>query len=123
MRRVQLPVAARRAAAAHWKPDQAKMVVAIHPVSGYVMAQVDQGAPSAWRRQPYYDQLRLWAKRNLHLGMYVLVCINLDATLILPDQDIPLGPLMETDRIAVRKAGNSYEATVIRGGASASDRT
>jgi hypothetical protein len=48
--------------------------------------------------------------------MYVLVCINLDATLILPDQDIPLGPLMETDRIAVRKAGNGYEAMVVRGG-------
>ena len=48
--------------------------------------------------------------------MYVLVCINLDATLILPDQDIPLGPLMETDRIAVRKVGNSYEAKVIPGG-------
>jgi hypothetical protein len=101
----------------HWKPDQAKMVVAIHPVSGYVMVQVDNSTPSAWRRQPYYDQLRLWAKRNLHLGMYVLVCINLDAILILPDQDILLGPLMETDRIAVRKVGNSYEAKVVRGGA------
>ena len=101
---------------AHWKPDQAKMVVTIHPVNGYVLVQVDHSAPSAWRRQPYYDQLRIWAKQNLHLGIYVLVCINLDVTLVLPDQDIPLGPLMETDRIAVRKVGNSYEAKVIPGG-------
>ena len=36
----------------HWKPDQAKMVVATHPVSGYVMVQVDQSAPSAWRQAP-----------------------------------------------------------------------
>ena len=50
----------------HWKPDQAKMVITIHPGSGYILVQVDPSTPSAWRRQPYYDQLRLWAKRNLH---------------------------------------------------------
>jgi hypothetical protein len=101
----------------HWKPDQAKMVVTIHPVSGYILVQVDPSTPSAWRRQPYYDQLRLWATRNLQSGMYVLVCLNLDATLVLPDQDIPLGPLKVLDRIAVRKIGNAYEATIIPGAA------
>jgi hypothetical protein len=70
-------------------------------------------SPTAWRRQPYYDQLRLWAKRNLHLGMYVIVGVNLEATLVLPDQDVPLGKMKYQDRISVRKVGNTYEATVI----------
>jgi hypothetical protein len=36
--------------------------------------------------------------------------------LVLPDQEIPLGPLRENDGIAVRKIGNGYEARVIPGG-------
>jgi hypothetical protein len=97
----------------HWKPDQAKMVVSIDPASNYIIVQVDPSSPTAWRRQPYYDQLRLWAKRNLHLGMYVIVGVNLEATLVLPDQDVPLGRMKYQDRISVRKVGNTYEATVI----------
>jgi hypothetical protein len=101
----------------HWKPDQAKMVITIHPASGYIYVQVDSSASSAWRRQPYYDQLRLWAKNNLQRGIYVVVFINELATLIMPDQDVPLGPLRPTDGIAVRRSGNGYEARLVPGGA------
>ncbi len=68
--------------------------------------QVDPSTPTAWLRQPYYDQLRLWAKRNPHLGMYVLVGVNYEVTLILPEQDVPLGPMKYTDRIWLRNSGN-----------------
>jgi hypothetical protein len=39
------------------------------------------------------------------------------ATLIVPDQDVPLGPMQPTDGIAVRRSGNAYEARLIPGGA------
>jgi hypothetical protein len=45
--------------------------------------------------------------------MYVIVGVNLEATLVLPDQDVPLGQMEYQDRISVRKVGNTYEATVI----------
>jgi hypothetical protein len=66
-----------------WKPDKSKMVVTVEPTSKYIIVQVDPNAPTAWRNQPYYDDLRLWAARNLHTGQYVLVAINHDATLAL----------------------------------------
>lgn len=99
-----------------WKPDQAKMVVTIHPLSRYIFVQVDPGAPSAWRKQPYYDHLREWAKNNLQKGMFVVVFVNYQATLIMPDQDLPLGSLKPTDRISVRQSlgpdGKTYDVTI-----------
>lgn len=99
----------------HWKPDQAKMVISVDPASGYIIVQVDPSMPSAWRRQPYYDQLRLWAKRYLDSGAYVLVGVNYDVTLILPDQDIPLGQMKYHDRIRLLRNGNSYQAIIVPG--------
>ena len=102
---------------AHWKPDQAKMVVTIHPRNGNIYVQVDPGMPSAWRRQPFYDQLREWWKNNLHKGWYVIVYVNELATLILPNQDMPLGRLTPEDVLVVRQTseanGGRYDVTVL----------
>ena len=101
----------------HWKPDQSKMVVTISPVNGFINVQVDASAPQAWRKQPYYGQLHQWARNNLQKGIYVIVFVNQMATLIMPDQDVPIGPMMPTDGLAVRRNGNAYEARLIPGGA------
>lgn len=108
---------------AHWKPDQAKMVITIFPLTEYIYVQVDPGTPGAWRKQPYYDQIRQWAKNNLQKGIHVIVFVNDNATLIMPDQDLPLGPMKPTDGLLVRKnavAGRvTYEATLIPGAVAA----
>ncbi len=65
---------------------------------------------------PSYGQLHQWARNNLQKGIYVLVFINDNATLIMPDQEILLGPMLPTDGIAVRRVGNAYEARLIPGG-------
>ncbi|HWZ40457.1 MAG TPA: hypothetical protein VNY08_19365 [Bradyrhizobium sp.] len=100
-----------------WKPDQSRMVVTINPFSGFIYVQVDANAPSAWRKQPYLGQLQQWARNNLPKGIYVIVFVNEHATLIMPDGDVPLGPMMPTDGLAVRRNGNAYEARLIPGGA------
>jgi hypothetical protein len=101
----------------HWKPDQARMVVTIHPSNGYIYVQVDPGTSSAWRKQPYYDQLRQWAQKNLAKGIYVIVFVNDIATLIMPNQDLLLGPMKPTDSISLRsnvvQGALTYEATLI----------
>jgi hypothetical protein len=103
----------------HWKPEQSKMVITIFPLNGFIYVQVDPGAPSAWRKQPYYDQLRQWAKNNLQKGIHVIVFVNEIATLIMPDQDVPIGPMKPTDGISVRRnfapGFAKYEATLIPG--------
>jgi hypothetical protein len=98
-----------------WKPERAKMVLSIFPQNGFIYVQVDPGAASAWRRQPYYDQLHRLAAANLQQGRHVIVFVNEIATLIMPDQDVPLGPMNPADGFSVRQTfgpgGMTYEVT------------
>jgi hypothetical protein len=85
-----------------WKPERSKMVLTIFPENGFIYVQVDPGAPQAWKKQPYYGQLHQWAADNLSKGVHVLVFVNETATLIMPQQDLPLGQMKPTDGFSVR---------------------
>jgi hypothetical protein len=104
---------------AHWKPDQSRMVVTIFPLNRHIYVQVDAGTPSAWRKQPYLDELHHWAKSNLDKGIHVIVFVNDVATLIMPDDTVPLGPMKPTDQLTVRRnfasGAAKYEATLSPG--------
>jgi len=39
-----------------WKPEISKMVLSIHPTTGFIYAQVDPGTPFAWRKEPYFSR-------------------------------------------------------------------
>ena len=105
----------------YWKPDQSKMVITIFPLNEFIYVQVDPGRPSAWRKQPYYDDLHNWAKNNLPKGIHVIVFVNDIATLIMPDDTVLLGPMKPTDRLVLRTnptpGSAKYEATLIPVGA------
>ena len=45
-----------------WKPSISKIVLTISPLNGMLTAQVDANTPNAWRKDPYYGQLKRWAK-------------------------------------------------------------
>jgi hypothetical protein len=98
-----------------WKPERARMVLSVFPQNGFIYVQVDPGAPSAWRKQPYYDQLHRWAEASLQRGRHVIVFVNDVATLIMPDQDVPLGAMNPADGFSVRQTfgpgGMTYEVT------------
>lgn len=102
----------------HWKPDQAKMVLTLHPQSNNIQVVVDPDLPSAWTRQPYHSQLRLLAKSNMAKGHLVIVFVGELATLILPDQDVPLGVLTLDELISVTLeaslSGGFYEVKVFK---------
>ena len=93
----------------HWKPDQAKMVLTVHPQTNNIQVVVDPDLPSAWTRQPYHGQLQLLA------------------TLILPDQDVPLGVLTLDQVISVTleagPGGGVYEVKIFNRRATAGGQT
>lgn len=86
-----------------WKPDRAKMVLSLDPVTRFLNVQVDPGQANAWRREPYYGQLRKWAAASLPLQRYVLVHLNKTTTVVLPDRDVPLGTFSPGDRLVARE--------------------
>jgi hypothetical protein len=86
-----------------WKPDRSKMVLSIFPDNGFIYVQVDAGYPQAWRKAPYYDQLRRWSKDLIGKGLHVIVFINDNATLIMPEEAVPLGRMKATDNFKIAR--------------------
>jgi hypothetical protein len=100
-----------------WKPDQSKMVLTLHPETNNIHVVVDPGLPSAWTRAPYHDQLRGLSKTNMAQGHLVVVLVNEVATLILPDQDVPLGVLKPDQVVSVKQetgpGGGVYDVKIV----------
>ena len=89
-----------------WKPEVSKFVFTIDPTSGFLQFQVDPGSPDAWKREPYYQQLKVWAAEGLSRARGVIVFVNRAATLVLPDGDAQLGELGPQDRINIGPGGD-----------------
>jgi hypothetical protein len=86
-----------------WKPDRAKMVLTIDPVTNFMLVQLDPGQPGAWRREPYYAQLKAFAAASLPKGRFVVVFLNRSGTVVLPDRDVPLGVFEPGDRLVAQE--------------------
>jgi len=79
-----------------WKPERAKFAMVKTEGGRRLTALVDPGFPSAWRRSPYYENLKAWAadaNRRLPELYLVDVLIGQRSIVILPDRDVELGVL------------------------------
>ena len=86
-----------------WKPERSKMVLTLDPATRFMLVQVDPGAPAAWKREPYYAQLKRWSAAAARERRHVVVLVNRLATVILPDRDVPVGALEPGERIVARE--------------------
>jgi hypothetical protein len=94
-----------------WKPDRSKIVLTYFPGNGFLYAQVDPGSPQAWRKAPFYDSLRAMARKLNEKGRHVVVFVNDEATLIMPDEAVPLGAMKPTDNFRIERAFGPKGAT------------
>ena len=99
-----------------WRPDRSKFVFTIDPASGNLMFQVDPGSPDAWRREPYYSQIRRWSAEGLARGRCALAFVNKTATLVLPDEDRRLGELGPRDRVSIAPGSDGRIAVEVKRG-------
>jgi hypothetical protein len=86
-----------------WKPERSKLVLTMDPVNRFLLVQVDPGSPAAWKREPYYGQIKRWAGAALAEKRHVIVFLNQVATVILPDRDVPVGPIGPGDRLVIKE--------------------
>jgi hypothetical protein len=100
-----------------WKPEKSKIVLTLFPGNGFIYAQVDPGSPQAWRKAPFYDRLRAIAGQLINQGRHVVVFVNDAATLIMPDEAVPLGAMKPTDNFKIDRMfgpkGPTYKVTRI----------
>jgi len=95
-----------------WFPAKAKLMVFPSPDGGRLNILVDPSRPGGWREEPYYSEIRGWAK---HAGARIQVVVMVGSRLIavLPDGEIDLGVVGERDRLVYYEA-NEGGRTVLR---------
>jgi len=86
-----------------WKPERARMTLSLYPGNGFLYVQLDPGYPQAWRKAPYYDQLRRWSKELLDKGRHVIVFLHDNATLVMPEEAVPMGRMSASDSFRVKR--------------------
>jgi Fe-S-cluster containining protein len=74
-----------------WRPLTCKMIVVLEEAGRRLAVRVDPNHPDAWRRAPYYSQLKRWSRTAVEAGQQVIVHIRRRVIVILPDKDVDLG--------------------------------
>lgn len=82
-----------------WFPTHCRMVVYPAPEGNRLTIHVDPDRPDAWRSNPYYSEIRLWAKLVANRDFQVLVCIDMRTIAILPDGEQDLGVVEPDERV------------------------
>lgn len=84
----------------HWFPSRAKMVVELESDSR-LLVRVDPATPSVWRTQPYYDDIKLWARMAELSGQQVAVMIGRKMIIVMAEHDIDVGFVSEDEAVIV----------------------
>jgi len=100
-----------------WKPDRAKFVLVKAEGGRHLSACVDPGFPSAWRRSPYYENLKQWAAEGLRSSPHLRIVdamIGNRCIVILPDRDVDIGVMAPDEIIELAGAGTNIEVRKVK---------
>ena len=64
-----------------------------------IEVRCDPGYPAAWRKEPYYSQIRAWAQAARQQQGIVLIFVGDSRTLIAPEGEFPLGRIRVEDLV------------------------
>jgi hypothetical protein len=84
-----------------WRPLTAKMVVYFEKSVSRLSIRVMPEHPDAWRREPYYSQIKRWSLPAVEARQQVVVYIRRRVIVILPDKDVDFGDVELGDQIWV----------------------
>ncbi len=94
-----------------WKPSISGFVLTIALRYGAMLVMVDPARPLAWRMQPYYGRFKEWAPRAFVEDKRIIAIVaGGEATVILPDRDVPIGMLGSDDEIILSRNAMGYHA-------------
>ncbi|MGD9739810.1 MAG: hypothetical protein AB7O56_10820 [Bauldia sp.] len=96
-----------------WKPSRSRIVLYMIDGGERLIAHVDAGSPDAWRREPYYAQLKAWARSGIRSGPKVVVRIDNRLIAILPDRDVDLGDVRPGDAVMIGENPSGVGPTFI----------
>jgi hypothetical protein len=89
-----------------WRPERAKFVLFKTNAGRRLTAHVDPGYAAAWRRSPYYENLKQWAREGVRRSpdMHVVdVMIGERSTVILPDREVDIGAVSADELVRLHR--------------------
>ncbi len=93
-----------------WKPEISGFVLTISLRYAAMLVMVDPARPLAWKAQPYYGRMKEWSARAFKEDKRIVAMLLGEATVLLPDRDVPIGVLAPDDEIVLSRDGNGYFA-------------
>jgi hypothetical protein len=101
----------------HWRPGNCKMVLQPDRASATLVVHVDPEFHQAWRDTPYQDDLRAWAAAGVAGCKLVLVKVGDDFTVVFPNGDKLLGPMLPGLMLLVQQSESAlwteYDAELV----------
>lgn len=82
-----------------WNPRRSRIVLAAQLDGQRLVASVHPDRPNAWRREPYYSQLKAWARAAIAHKGQVVVKVGERHHVILPEEDVEIGLVSEDEVI------------------------
>jgi hypothetical protein len=73
-----------------WRPDRAKFVLT--QIKHQLIILVDPGFPDAWRKAPYFAQIKAWSNKRKSRFGWVLVRAHGHFIVVFPEAEIDVGP-------------------------------
>jgi len=84
-----------------WRPNKCKMLV--RHEGNLVAIHVDPSDPAAWRREPYFQDIKTLATRAVDANQQVAVYIKSRVIVIFPNKEIDVGIMNPGDHLVVRE--------------------
>ena len=101
----------------HWKPTKSKMVVALATTGDRITVFVDADRPAAWRKEPYYSDLKRWSRAIAQNQGRVVVSQGANVIAVTPDGETNLGSVKDDQLIIARRkrgaGGSEIEHIVV----------
>jgi hypothetical protein len=89
-----------------WKPDRSKIVITVGRDGNGLDFLCDPGFPDAWRKEPYYSQIRQLAAIAVQYDGLIAVYGKRTWIVVSPDGEFPIGDASHKDELIREYAGN-----------------
>ena len=102
-----------------WKPSQSRLIISNELAQNRINIHVDLARPDAWRKQPYYGDLKTWSRHITADHGQLVVFVGDRQIVILPDHDVDLGIVDPQELVVIAETpaangGRTYEAYAVR---------
>ena len=77
-----------------WKPINSKFVLLLDEDRRRLVIENDPGHPQAWKKAPFSQQIKSWAR-----AWTVIASVGKHCIFVFPDQDIDVGPIEAGDEV------------------------